>query len=86
MRRRPAGTILPEPLFLFCPDFCPTCFGTAIAVRASGKFFKLFFTLKTLNENGVKVNNQPGRPAQIQRAFVSSIGDNSGFAQCLQCF
>jgi hypothetical protein len=52
----------------------------------AGNFFKLFFTLKTLNENGVKVENQPRRPAYIERAFVSSIGDTSRSAQCLQCF
>jgi hypothetical protein len=37
--------------------------GIAIAVCASDKNLKLFFALQTLNENGVKVENQPSRPA-----------------------
>ncbi len=35
----------------------------ATAVCALDKKVKLFFTLKTLNENGVEAENQPGRPA-----------------------
>jgi hypothetical protein len=37
--------------------------GIAKAVCASEKITKLFFTLQTLNENGVETENQPSRPA-----------------------
>jgi len=37
--------------------------GTAITAALAIKNLKLFFTLKTLNENGVKVESQPSRPA-----------------------
>jgi hypothetical protein len=37
--------------------------GIATAARADGKNLKLFFALQTLNENGVKVKNQPSCPA-----------------------
>jgi len=37
--------------------------GIAIAACASEKIIKLFFTLQTLNENGVETENQPSRPA-----------------------
>jgi len=39
-----------------------------------------------LNENGVEIENWPNRPAQNQGAFVSSIGGDIGFVQCLQGF
>jgi len=58
-------------------------FAIADCVR---KKLKLFFTLQTLNENGVEAENSPSYPAQNQRAVVSSVGGNSGFDQCLQGF
>jgi hypothetical protein len=39
-----------------------------------------------LNENGVEIENRPNRPAQNQGAFVSSVGGDIGFVQCLQGF
>jgi hypothetical protein len=39
-----------------------------------------------LDENGVELAIPPSRPAQNQRAFVSSGGGNSGFVQFLQGF
>jgi hypothetical protein len=35
----------------------------ATVVCASDKNLKLFFTLKTLSENGVEAENQPSHPA-----------------------
>jgi hypothetical protein len=60
--------------------------GIVIAVSAGDKKLKLFFALQTLNENSVEVENQPGCPAWNQRAFVSSIGGDSGLGQCFQWF
>jgi len=37
--------------------------GITIAVGTSDKKLKLFYALQTLNENGVKVESQPSRPA-----------------------
>jgi hypothetical protein len=60
--------------------------GIAIAAGTSDKKLKLFFALQTLNKNGVKVESQPSHPAKNQLAFVSSIGGDSDFVQCFQCF
>jgi len=61
-------------------------FPIATAVCASDKKLKLFLILKTLSKNGVEDENQSSHPAQNQRGFVSSVGGDSSFVQCLQGF
>jgi hypothetical protein len=50
------------------------------------KKFQLFFALKTLAKTDVKIENEPGCPAQNQRAIVSIVVDDGGFSQCSQWF